>query len=173
MKTGYTQASGFNLAASAVRGGRRLVAVVIGGRTAGARDASMVDLLDPGFARGPRRPLDEIEVAEREPTRPSRTKRAALAATDSQLPTPQRPEVVVASLDGGAAETVSPSPPRSKKARAPSRRQALRQGGRAQRQDACGAPGRCQPSLRGTGRRISGRGAGAHRHGEGHAAGAG
>ena len=118
LKTGYTQASGFNLAASAVRGGRRLVAVVIGGRTAGARDASMVDLLDSGFARGPRQPLDEIEVAEREPTRPSRTKKAALAATDSQLPTPQRPEVVVASLDGGAAETVSPSPPRSKKARA-------------------------------------------------------
>ena len=45
LKTGYTRASGFNLAASAVRDGRRLVAVVVGGRTAGARDAAMVDLL--------------------------------------------------------------------------------------------------------------------------------
>ena len=35
LKTGYTRASGFNLAASAVRGGRRLVAVVIGGPTPG------------------------------------------------------------------------------------------------------------------------------------------
>ena len=74
LKTGYTQASGFNLAASAVRGGRRLVAVVIGGRTTGARDATMVDLLDSGFARGPQRPLEELEVAERQPARPSRAK---------------------------------------------------------------------------------------------------
>ncbi len=32
MKTGYTNASGYNLAASAVRDGRRLIAVVLGGR---------------------------------------------------------------------------------------------------------------------------------------------
>ena len=118
LKTGYTQASGFNLAASAVRGGRRLVAVVIGGRTAGARDAAMVDLLDSGFVRGPQRPLDELEVAEREPARPGRTKTAALAATDSQLPPPKRAEVVVASLDGGSETMASPPPPRSKKVRA-------------------------------------------------------
>ena len=117
LKTGYTQASGFNLAASAVRGGRRLVAVVIGGRTASARDAAMVDLLDSGFVRGPQRPLDELEVAEREPARPGRTKTAALAATDSQLPPPKRAEVVVASLDGGSETTTSPPPPRSKKVR--------------------------------------------------------
>ena len=33
IKTGYIRASGYNLAASAVRDGRRIVAVVLGGRT--------------------------------------------------------------------------------------------------------------------------------------------
>lgn len=51
LKTGYTRASGFNLAASAVRNGRRLVAVVLGGSTARARDAVMVDVLDDAFER--------------------------------------------------------------------------------------------------------------------------
>lgn len=50
LKTGYIRASGFNLAASAVRDGRRLVAVVLGGKTAASRDAHMADLLDRGFA---------------------------------------------------------------------------------------------------------------------------
>lgn len=50
LKTGYINASGFNLASSAVRDGRRLVAVVLGGRTARTRDAHMADLLDRGFA---------------------------------------------------------------------------------------------------------------------------
>ena len=67
LKTGYTRASGFNLAASAVRDGRRLVAVVIGGRSASARDATMVALLDRGFERAPRLPGEEALVAQREP----------------------------------------------------------------------------------------------------------
>jgi D-alanyl-D-alanine carboxypeptidase len=50
LKTGYIRASGFNLAASAVRDGRRLVAVVMGGDTPGWRDAHMAELMDQGFA---------------------------------------------------------------------------------------------------------------------------
>lgn len=50
IKTGYVQASGFNLAASAVRGGRRLVGVVMGGASAGSRDERMEELLNDGFA---------------------------------------------------------------------------------------------------------------------------
>jgi len=50
IKTGYVQASGFNLVASAVRGGRRLVGVVMGGASAPSRDAKMEDLLDEAFA---------------------------------------------------------------------------------------------------------------------------
>ena len=51
IKTGYTNASGFNLAASAVRKGRRLVAVVMGGNSAPSRDVRMAKLLDRGFVQ--------------------------------------------------------------------------------------------------------------------------
>jgi D-alanyl-D-alanine carboxypeptidase len=51
IKTGYINASGFNLVASVERKGRRLIGVVFGGRTARSRDAHMVDLLDKSFAR--------------------------------------------------------------------------------------------------------------------------
>jgi len=45
IKTGYVEASGFNLVTSVRRSGRHLVAVVMGGRTAGARDARMRELI--------------------------------------------------------------------------------------------------------------------------------
>jgi D-alanyl-D-alanine carboxypeptidase len=51
LKTGLTNASGFNLAASAVRGGRRLIGVVFGGTSAMQRDDYMADLLDQGFQK--------------------------------------------------------------------------------------------------------------------------
>ncbi|HTJ65537.1 MAG TPA: serine hydrolase [Alphaproteobacteria bacterium] len=51
LKTGLTNASGFNLAASAVRGGRRLIGVVFGGISAVQRDDYMAGLLDDGFQK--------------------------------------------------------------------------------------------------------------------------
>ena len=45
IKTGYTRASGFNLLTSVHRDGRSLVAVVMGGRTAGVRDRIMENLI--------------------------------------------------------------------------------------------------------------------------------
>ncbi|MEJ2027216.1 MAG: D-alanyl-D-alanine carboxypeptidase [Limibacillus sp.] len=51
LKTGYIRASGFNLAASAVRNGRRIIAVVYGGKTSRSRNAHMVELLDRGFSK--------------------------------------------------------------------------------------------------------------------------
>jgi D-alanyl-D-alanine carboxypeptidase len=50
IKTGYVNASGFNLAASAVRDGRRLIGVIMGGQSASWRDRQMAGLLDQGFA---------------------------------------------------------------------------------------------------------------------------
>lgn len=46
LKTGYIRASGFNLATSVSRGGRRVVAIVMGGASAKARDAHMEDLIE-------------------------------------------------------------------------------------------------------------------------------
>ena len=51
IKTGYIRASGFNLAASAERDGRRVIAVVFGGKTARSRNRHMATLLDLGFTR--------------------------------------------------------------------------------------------------------------------------
>jgi D-alanyl-D-alanine carboxypeptidase len=51
IKTGFINASGFNLVASARRNGVRLVGVVFGGNSWPRRDAHMRDLLDDGFAQ--------------------------------------------------------------------------------------------------------------------------
>jgi len=50
MKTGYTCPSGFNLIASATRGGRKLMAVVIGEPTVEARADKAANLLGRGFS---------------------------------------------------------------------------------------------------------------------------
>lgn len=51
LKTGFIRASGFNVATSAKRGGRRVIAVVMGGHTAAARDQQMAQLLNRSFTR--------------------------------------------------------------------------------------------------------------------------
>ena len=51
IKTGYIRASGFNLAASVSRNGRRLIGVVFGGRTAKSRDQHMAIILERGFRK--------------------------------------------------------------------------------------------------------------------------
>ncbi len=51
IKTGYTNASGYNLVASVKRQGRHLIGVVFGGRTSMRRDRHMVRLLNRGFTK--------------------------------------------------------------------------------------------------------------------------
>jgi D-alanyl-D-alanine carboxypeptidase len=51
IKTGYIGASGFNLVTSVHRGNRYLVAVVMGGSSAGSRDAKMRDLISDKIAQ--------------------------------------------------------------------------------------------------------------------------
>ena len=51
IKTGYTNAAGFNLVASAHRGNKRVIATVFGGRTSASRNARVAELLDMGFGR--------------------------------------------------------------------------------------------------------------------------
>lgn len=51
IKTGYIHASGFNLAASVKRDGRRLIGIVMGGRSPRSRDRHMIDLLERAFTR--------------------------------------------------------------------------------------------------------------------------
>ncbi len=51
IKTGYINASGFNIVTSVRRGNRHIVAAVFGGRTASARDARMHSLIEGNLAR--------------------------------------------------------------------------------------------------------------------------
>lgn len=65
IKTGYTRASGFNLASSAERNGRRVIVVVMGGSSAAARDAQVAYLLEAAFERldGRTRSRDPAPIA--------------------------------------------------------------------------------------------------------------
>jgi D-alanyl-D-alanine carboxypeptidase len=49
IKTGFTNASGFNLLSSVERDGKRLIAVVMGGETASARDAQMAHVIESAY----------------------------------------------------------------------------------------------------------------------------
>ena len=64
-KTGYINASGFNLVASANRDGRRLIGVVFGGRTSKSRNDHMANILDEGFEKA-----DRIRIARVDPPVP-------------------------------------------------------------------------------------------------------
>lgn len=64
IKTGYTNAAGFNLVASAERGSERIIAAVFGGQSTASRNAKMAELLDLGFRNAP------TTAALRKPAKP-------------------------------------------------------------------------------------------------------
>lgn len=122
IKTGYTVAAGFNLTASAEKGGVRLVATIFGGASTAQRNAKMAELLDMGFARanpnaapqppGPPSydaPPDEALVAELEGTgqevAPGKTLRLQTAVATSQRPRARPGAVAAATLPFAVAET--------------------------------------------------------------------
>lgn len=83
MKTGYVNASGFNLIASAVRGNRRVIGVVFGGRTTATRNAHMAQLLDTAFSQ-----LGEVRQASA--SAPARASGAAAMPLMAAIPTPAK-----------------------------------------------------------------------------------
>ncbi|MEQ9490660.1 MAG: D-alanyl-D-alanine carboxypeptidase [Alphaproteobacteria bacterium] len=76
IKTGYINASGFNLVATVERHGRRLIGVVFGGKTAKRRDRHMMKLLDTAFRK------TELLVI-RAPLRPSPELSSSIAVADA------------------------------------------------------------------------------------------
>jgi D-alanyl-D-alanine carboxypeptidase len=79
-KTGFINASGFNLIASAKRGDRRLIGVVFGGRSWKSRNDHMASLLDKGFAK-----LPDVQIAS---SKTDRTEKAPHVDAP-----PQKPEI--------------------------------------------------------------------------------
>ncbi|NRA87577.1 MAG: D-alanyl-D-alanine carboxypeptidase, partial [Rhizobiales bacterium] len=51
MKTGFVCSSGYNLVATAKRGGHKIAAIYLGGVSQKSRDRQVVKLLDKGFSR--------------------------------------------------------------------------------------------------------------------------
>jgi len=112
IKTGYIGASGFNLAASAVRNGHRLVGVVMGGASAGSRDREMAALLDQGFSEvGAGATL----VAGREVPSPS----AAPVVAETDQPEPARPREKIGQLAKAARKIAAHLSPVAKAEAAP------------------------------------------------------
>jgi D-alanyl-D-alanine carboxypeptidase len=105
IKTGYTRASGFNLVTSMRRGNRHLVGVVMGGRSAGSRDAAMRSLL-----------AENLDKAATSRTVAAITERSASDANfdvaDSEAPS--KPTQMV-QVQGAIQAAQDPAPP----ARAP------------------------------------------------------
>ena len=54
IKTGFTNAAGFTLVASAQRGDQRIIATVFGGTSTASRNARITELMDMGFSTAPR-----------------------------------------------------------------------------------------------------------------------
>ena len=100
IKTGYINASGFNLVTSVHRGNRYLVAVVMGGGSAGSRDARMRELINDKIAQASTKRtapmVAEADVGE--------TKAVAKVETKSE-PKPE-PKFAVASAASAPARFV-------------------------------------------------------------------
>jgi len=63
MKTGFTCGSGYNMVGSAIHGGQRLVAVVLGAHDRGQRMVLMRSLFDSGFKGGETVPNTTLNIA--------------------------------------------------------------------------------------------------------------
>ncbi len=139
LKTGYTAASGFNLTTSVRRDGKSLIGVVLGGKTARARDAQMVTILDRAMPNavamrdtGTRmasaepvpRPVskpasitdqDRIDLAalaaidEPDPDEESYTGTDQVASLTTKTPVPAKPQPVIVAAIAAPA-TVTPLP---------------------------------------------------------------
>jgi D-alanyl-D-alanine carboxypeptidase len=109
IKTGYINASGFNLAASAKRDNRRLIGVVMGGQSARARDAHMAQLLNEAFAsrRSNMMVAKAEEPADAESTPAVPAKRGIAARAVSALSPVSRAEAAPVSGDAGTLRKAS------------------------------------------------------------------
>ena len=112
IKTGYTRASGFNLLTSVHRDGRSLVAAVLGGRTAGARDAFMESLIRDHFAQASDRGHTAPMIAEAAAQAAPPVKLASLTMTPGAIPAPPARSAAgqIEEGDEDSAEETTPSP---------------------------------------------------------------
>jgi D-alanyl-D-alanine carboxypeptidase len=110
IKTGFVHASGFNLVTSVRRNGRHLVAVVMGGSSAGSRDARMRELISQYISKGStQHTAAAIAEGARSPARA--TAKMASAHDGSMAKTADAPFVTASAPSAGAraAPAVQPA----------------------------------------------------------------
>ncbi len=105
IKTGYTRASGFNLLTSVHRDGRSLVAVVMGGASAGTRDRIMENLIDDHIAEA-----STVHTATMVADASGAEKPAAAPAEPEAAPLRTRPAVVAANVPAHAPSVRAAAP---------------------------------------------------------------
>ena len=98
IKTGFIRASGFNLTASAVRNGHRLIAVIFGGTSAVQRDNYMANLLDDGFRRVQGQPALTASLSS-----PQGARGVTMAALEADPVPPEGPTSLADLSDSQAA----------------------------------------------------------------------
>ena len=96
LKTGYTLAAGHNLVTSAIRGGVRLIGVVLGARSNPERDTHMAGLLDDGF--------EQLGVPVTPHAHPHFVLPSLMASAEAA---PARPTVHLAMLHGGRGKSLA------------------------------------------------------------------
>jgi D-alanyl-D-alanine carboxypeptidase len=107
IKTGYTEASGYNLISSTKRGARRIVGVILGERSNGARDVHMRKLIE-----------ECINQASTERTAPAIVEReddgaeaAVMPASFNLQSAPVAPAVLAPAAPPAATDTPAPAKP--------------------------------------------------------------
>lgn len=110
IKTGYTRASGFNLVSSVKVDGRKVVAVVMGGASGGARDNHMADLLRKNMPKASRRGGGGLvargEAAEIVTAAVQPVAAAAVSLPRKNAPLPDERPAAVADLAAGASSRI-------------------------------------------------------------------
>jgi D-alanyl-D-alanine carboxypeptidase len=104
IKTGYTNAAGYNLTTSTRRGEKRLIGVVMGARSSGRRSAFMMKMMEKSFPHA----VDGRTIAALagsssgaiDPVAPSRTKSAA-----KEITTPDAQDALAVASQNAAVDT--------------------------------------------------------------------
>jgi D-alanyl-D-alanine carboxypeptidase len=109
IKTGYTRASGYNLVSSVRRGGRHIIAVVLGGNSGAQRDAHMRDLIDHHIVEASASRPVVVAAKPRETAAPRIETRAAPRPEPKSKPEPRIVIVTVVPSPSETAAAIIPS----------------------------------------------------------------
>nr|WP_068110022.1 D-alanyl-D-alanine carboxypeptidase family protein [Tropicimonas marinistellae] len=109
IKTGYTNAAGSNLVASAHRGNTRIITTVFGASSSAARNAKVAELMDLGFKRAPRhaavRKPNPPRYAGNDSTPAAKTVKVARAVSRSVRPLGRPVQAPVANVKIAAMQS--------------------------------------------------------------------